>query len=304
METCIEVKNLTKDFGSTRAIDDVSFTVDRGEIVALLGPNGAGKSTTIDAILGFVRPTEGGVTLFGGSPREAIKSGQVAAVLQTGGLLRDLKVREVVELVASTYPDPTPVNEVLERANLGSLGDRMVGKCSGGEQQRVRFALALLAQPDLLLLDEPTAGMDVDGRQEFWSAMAAEAAEGATILFATHYLAEVEQFAPRTIVMHQGGIVADGATEEIRRRTADRTVTARFDLARIDAVVAELQALPAAQHVEVTGETISVGTADSDAVARAILGPLGGVDVQINVASLETAFMRLTTDSDHAGSTK
>ncbi len=298
MSTCVEVNGLTKDFdgGEKRAVDDVSFTVQEGEIVALLGPNGAGKSTTIDMILGFVTPTAGSVSLFGASPRQAVLDGKVAAVLQSGGLLRDLTVSETITLVASTYADPTPSAEVISRANLDGVIDSPVGKCSGGEQQRLRFALALLARPDLMLLDEPTAGMDVEGRHDFWNSMADEAAGGTTVLFATHYLAEVEQFSPRTIVLNHGRVVADGRTEDIRSRTADRTVSARFQPEAIPEIAATLRQLETVHEVTIQDDTLVVGAVDSDEVARLILGPLGGCDVNIGVASLETAFRRLTND--------
>ncbi len=298
MRTCIEATGLTKDFdgGQTRAVDDVTFHVEEGEIVALLGPNGAGKSTAIDMILGLAVPTAGSVRLFDTSPRQAILDGDVAAVLQSGGLLRDLTVAETVDLVASTYA-AAPASEVISRANLDRIVDSPVGKCSGGEQQRLRFALALLARPRLMLLDEPTAGMDVEGRHDFWDAMATEAEGGTTIMFATHYLAEVEQFSPRTIVLNHGQIVADGPTEIIRNRTADRTVSARFESGAILEAAAMLRTLETVHETTIEGDTLVVGAVDSDEVARLILGPLGGSEVTIGVASLETAFRRLTTDT-------
>ncbi|MDH4279199.1 MAG: ABC transporter ATP-binding protein [Acidimicrobiia bacterium] len=222
MEPCIQLRNLTKDFdspsaGTIRAVDGIDLDVGPGEIVALLGPNGAGKTSTIDLILGFIEPTAGDVAVFGRTPRQAVAEGRVSAVLQTGGLLRDLTVRETVELLASIHQAPTgpgsdPVADVLERTGLTGRADRLVKVCSGGEQQRLRFALALLADPDLLLLDEPTAGMDVDARQSFWAAMNVEADRGRTIVFATHYLQEAEDFARRTVLLSGGRIVADGPT--------------------------------------------------------------------------------------------
>ena len=228
METCIRLRSLIKEYGSTsagvvRAVDGIDLDVGSGEIVALLGPNGAGKTTTLDMILGFIEPSDGEVTVFGRSPRQAVADGKVSAVLQTGGLLRDLTVGETVELVASIYrqttgPGADTVADVLERTGLTERATRLVKSCSGGEQQRLRFALALLADPDLLLLDEPTAGMDVEARRSFWAAMETEADRGRTIVFATHYLQEAEDFARRTVLLSGGRIVADGPTDQIRRR--------------------------------------------------------------------------------------
>jgi ABC-2 type transport system ATP-binding protein len=301
METAIRLRGVAKHFGAAdatvRAVDGVDLDINPGEIVALLGPNGAGKTTTLDMVLGFTTATEGTVEVFGASPGDAIAAGRVAAVLQTGGLLRDLTVGETVELIASTYANPAPVIQVMERAGIAGLADRKVQACSGGEQQRLRFALALLADPDLLVLDEPTTGMDVQARQDFWDAMAAEARAGRTVVFATHYLAEAEDFAQRIVVMADGRVVADGPTDEIRRRASGRTVQARVDPARIDQVADALRALRPADRITVSGDRLTVATPDSDEVARRLLGDLGGRDLEITSASLEEAFVKLTTPS-------
>lgn len=296
--SCIALRGLTKVFGAgptaARAVNGIDLDVGRGEIVALLGPNGAGKTTTLDLILGFTRPTAGEVRVLDLAPRAAVAAGRVSAVLQTGGLLRDLTMEETVTLIASTYPAPPPVADVLARASLIPLAGRKVGACSGGEQQRLRFALALVADPDLLLLDEPTAGMDVEGRRLFWASMADEAARGRTIVFATHYLQEAEDFAVRTVLMAGGRIVADGPTDEVRRRASGRTVRARVAADRMAAVAALLQARPEVQTVAVDGDRLVVEATDSDAVARLLLTELGGRDLEIGAASLEAAFVRLT----------
>lgn len=309
MEHCIRLRGLTKVYGSgpsaTRAVDGIDLDVRPGEIVALLGPNGAGKTTTIDIILGFIAPTAGEVSVLGRSPRQAVADGCVSAVLQTGGLLRDLTVGETVDLIASTYPAPTPAHEVLRRAGLDDLADRKVQACSGGEQQRLRFALALLADPDLLLLDEPTAAMDVEARRTFWAAMAAEADAGRTIVFATHYLQEAEDFARRTVLIAGGRIVADGPTDEIRRQSSGRTVRARVAAERVGPTTALLDARADVRRIDVAVDVDGVGrlvveTADSDAVARLLLGELGGWDLEIEPASLEHAFVRLTSNLESA----
>ena len=178
-------------------------------------------------------------------PREAVVSGAVSAVLQTGGLLRDLTVRETVPMIASTYASHTPVDEVIDRAGLRTLADRRVSKCSGGEQQRLRFALALLPDPRLLVLDEPTAGMDVTARRDFWDTMHADASAGRTVVFATHYLEEADAFADRIVLVAGGRIVADGTTAEIRSQASGRTVSATLPAGSFGESVAALRRVEA-----------------------------------------------------------
>ncbi len=301
----IRLRGLQKTFtspdpeiGEVHAVGGVDLDIHTGEIVALLGPNGAGKTTTLDMVLGFTNPTSGSVEVFGLDPQTAVLGGRIAAVLQTGGLLRDLTVDETVELIASTHPDPRPADEVIERAGLTAVRQQRVQSCSGGEQQRLRFALALLGDPDLLVLDEPTTGMDVQARQEFWAAMRAEAEQGRTIVFATHYLQEAEDFAERTVLMANGRVVADGPTDRVRRDASSRRVTARVTDDRIEAVRAELVALDGVRSVTVERGRLLVESNDSDDIARRLLGPLGGTDLEIEAASLETAFIQLTRTGD------
>ncbi|WP_404382136.1 ABC transporter ATP-binding protein [Knoellia locipacati] len=294
----VELTALTKSFqsraGDVRAVRGIDLTIARGEVVAILGPNGAGKTTTLDLVLGLATPTSGAVRVLGRAPRDAVRAGEVSAVLQTGGLLRDLTVRETVELIASTYAVHAPVEDVLRRANLTALGRRGVSTCSGGEQQRLRFALALLPDPELLVLDEPTAGMDVSARHAFWESMHAEAAAGRTILFATHYLEEADSFASRIVLVAAGQVVADGPTDVVRGRALGRTVAARLDLDLVDAAATHLSAFPTVHDVRVDRDRLTVTTSDSDAVARALLTSLGGRDLEVTTGSLESAFLALT----------
>ena len=307
-EPCIRLRGVTKTFGSgseaKHAVAGLDLDIGTGEIVALLGPNGAGKTTTLDMVLGFTEPTGGTITVFGKTPAEAVRAGRVSAVLQTGGLLRDLKVIETVELVASLHAAPLRISEVLERAGIEAIANNKVQECSGGEQQRLRFALALLADPDLLILDEPTAGMDVQARRDFWAAMRAEADQGRTIVFATHYLQEAEDFAERTVLVANGRLVADGPTAQVRRHAAGRRLTVRFAPNTIEAATAALEALPGAFHIERLDDRLVVESAESDDIARLVLGDLGGFDLEIEPASLERAFIQLTnTDSTNTDST-
>ncbi|HET8593634.1 MAG TPA: ABC transporter ATP-binding protein [Intrasporangium sp.] len=311
------LRHLVKTFrghgGATvRAVDGIDLTVQPGEIVAFLGPNGAGKTTTLDMVLGLTQPTSGTALVHGRPPREAVRAGRVSAVLQSGGLLRDLTVRETVRMIASTYAARTPVDEVIDRAGLTALSDRRVSKCSGGEQQRLRFALALLPDPDLLVLDEPTAGMDVTARHQFWETMHADADLGRTVLFATHYLEEADAFADRIVLVANGRVIADGTTAEIRGRAAGRQVSARLpgderrpgderlpgDERR--AGLERLRTVAGVLDVNERGDRVVVTTTDSDRAALVLLTELRGQDLEISTASLDHAFMALTAEARQA----
>jgi ABC-2 type transport system ATP-binding protein len=294
----IELAHVAKAFRTpggerVRAVDGIDLTIRSGEVVALLGPNGAGKTTTLDMVLGLTSPSEGTVEVFGQPPRRAVNAGRVSAVLQTGGLLQDLTVRETVQMIASTFRDPAPVDAVIERAGLAPQGGRKVSKCSGGEQQRLRFALALLPDPDLLILDEPTAGMDVNARREFWRTMHVEATAGRTVVFATHYLEEADAFAHRTVFVSGGKVVADGPTEQIRSRASGRTISADV----LDtAILRTIREHPGVVDVDLTGHRLTVGvSADgSDELARLLLNGVAASNLEITTGSLESAFVALT----------
>jgi ABC-2 type transport system ATP-binding protein len=288
----VDARDITKSFGKVRAVDGVSLQVAPGEIVAFLGPNGAGKTTTIDMLLGLSHPDSGHVQVFGESPRGAIAHGLVSAVLQTGGLLKDITVRETLRLTASLFADTRPLDEVMRRAGITEIADRRVEVCSGGQQQRLRFAMALLSDPGLLILDEPTTGMDVEGRRSFWQAIRADAERGRTVLFATHYLDEADEYADRIVLMARGRIVADGTTSEIKNIVSGRVVHATLP----GADQLALAALPGVEDVELQGERISVRTKDSDAVARHLLTTTAARDVEITAQNLESVFLALTSD--------
>jgi ABC-2 type transport system ATP-binding protein len=291
----VALRGLTKRFGAVTAVDGLDLTIEPGEIVAFLGPNGAGKTSTIDLVLGLSRPDAGTVEVYGRAPRTAVAHGLVSAVMQTGGLLKELTVRETVELTATLFAHTRPVAEVLERAGITEIADRRVGKCSGGQQQRLRFAMALLPEPDLLILDEPTTGMDVEGRREFWAAIRADAERGRTVLFATHYLEEADAYADRIVLVSHGRVVADGTAAEIKARSSGRRLTATWaGITAADAVA--LRGLPGVEDVELRGDTVLLAARDSDAVARHLLTATPARDLQITSRGLEDAFLALTGD--------
>ncbi|HEV2374603.1 MAG TPA: ABC transporter ATP-binding protein [Streptosporangiaceae bacterium] len=293
----IELRGIHKHFGHVHAVKGVDLTVASGEIVAFLGPNGAGKTSTIDITLGLSRPGAGQVSVYGMAPRRAIAHGLVSAVMQTGGLLKDLTVGETVAYTASLFASPRPAQEVLTRAGIAKIADRRVEKCSGGEQQRLRFAMALVSDPDLLILDEPTTGMDVEGRRSFWAAIREDAERGRTVLFATHYLEEADAYADRIVLIRLGEIVADGTPAQIKALAACRTVRATLP----DASVAELRDIRGASDAEVRGDTVLIHCTDSDAVARHLLTRTQARDLEITTRGIEDAFLALT--GDHADAT-
>jgi ABC-2 type transport system ATP-binding protein len=295
----VDLVDVHKHFGSVQAVRGVTLGIDTGEIVALLGPNGAGKTTTIDMILGLSRPSSGSVTVYGLPPRQAISHGLISAVMQTGGLLKDLTVAETLQYTASLFVNTEPVEEVLRRAGITEIADRRVGKCSGGEQQRLRFAMALLPDPELLVLDEPTTGMDVEGRRAFWSSIRQDAAKGRTVLFATHYLEEADAYADRIILLRHGQVVADGTAAEIKALSAGRTVRATLP----GASEAELRQIPGVDSVELRGDTVLIQARDSDEVARYLLGQTKARDLEITARGIEDAFIALTADDDQPAST-
>lgn len=283
---------VTKRFGSVTAVDGMDLTIAPGEVVAFLGPNGAGKTSTIDIILGLATATTGEVDVYGMAPRKAIALGAVSAVMQTGGLLEEYTVGETVELTASLFSPARPIGEVLERAGIADIRDRRVGKCSGGQQQRLRFALALLPDPDLLILDEPTTGMDVEGRRDFWSAIRDDSQRGRTTIFATHYLEEADAYADRIVFVRKGRVVADGTAAEIKGLAAGRTLRATLP----GADQACLAALPGVESVDVRGASVLIHAADADAAARYLLTETAARDLEITSHNLEDAFVALTAD--------
>jgi ABC-2 type transport system ATP-binding protein len=298
--TGIRLDGLTKSFrtphGTVHAVRGIDVSIAPGETVALLGPNGAGKSTTIDMLLGLTRPDEGSVSLLGRTPRAAVDAGLVGAMLQTGGsLIRDLSVRELVTMMACLYPAPMDVEEVLHLTGIADVAEQRTQKLSGGQTQRVRFAAALVSDPEVLVLDEPTVAMDVEGRRGFWAAMRSFAARGRTVVFATHYLEEADAYADRAVLMAHGRVVADGPTTEIKARVGTRTIRATLP----EGDVERLAELPGVATAERHGEAVTLRCSDSDVAIRSLLDRYEDVrDIEIASAGLEEAFLELTGSED------
>jgi ABC-2 type transport system ATP-binding protein len=292
-QSAVDLDGVVKRFGTVTAVDGIDLRIRPGEVVALLGPNGAGKTTTVDMLLGLSRPTSGSVRIYGLPPQDAVALGRISAVMQTGGLLKDYTVEETVRLTAVLFGKPrSAVAAALDRAGIADIGGRLVGKCSGGQQQRLRFAMALLPDPDLLILDEPTTGMDVGGRREFWDAIREDAQGGRTVIFATHYLEEADAYADRIVLVRRGKIVADGTAAEVKALAAGRTVRATMS----GASLVDWSRVPGVESAEVRGDTIHLSGRDSDAIARHLLTRTEARDLEITSRNLEDAFLALTSE--------
>ena len=287
----IILSGLRKSYGHLRAVNSIDLTIKRGETVALLGPNGAGKTTTLDMMMGLTRPDSGSVSLFGMPPSRAAKAGLIGGMLQTGSPIDHLRVCELFTMVSSLYPRPLKVNDVLRLTGTQSYARRPTNRLSGGQTQRVRFGVALISNADLLVLDEPTAAIDVEGRREFWAAMREVAEAGKTVIFATHYLEEADAYAGRIVLIARGKIVADGPATEIKAKAGGRTI--RATLPAVD--VAQLAGLPGVTNVQRHGDAVALSTSNSDETVRALLGRFPETrDIEVQGAGLEEAFLALT----------
>ena len=296
----LEVSGLVKSFrapaGVVHAVRGVNLSIRAGEIVALLGPNGAGKSTTIDILLGLTDPDAGTVQLLGGPPRAATEAGHFVVMLQTGALIRDLSVRELVTMTASLFPAPLDVDDVLQLVGIQAIAERRTQKLSGGETQRVRFALALVPDPELLVLDEPTVAMDVEARHAFWQAMRRFADGGKTILFATHHLEEADAHADRAVLLAEGRVVAAAPTNELKAMVGRRTI--RTTLPEVPNVGL---LLPGVESVERHGDLVVLLCTDADLALRALLDAFPEAhNIELASAGLEQAFLTLTSSNGAA----
>ena len=289
-------------YGRHLALDRLGLEVQRGETLALLGPNGAGKSTTIAVLLGLLRPQSGTVQVLGVSPRRAVAQGRVGAMLQSGsgsGLPPGVRVGEALRLVRRLYRYPAAFDLTVERAGIGSLLRCRTDRLSGGQAQRVRFAIAIAGDPEVVFLDEPTSAMDVESRRSFWQMMREFGRQGRTTVFATHHLAEADEIADRVVVLNHGQVVADGPGATLKAAVTSRRL--RFVVDHPDPRTLDL--LEGVTDVEVRGTTVSLDSFDADATLRALVHE--GVafrDLEVTGAGLEQAFMALTECVDRVGS--
>ncbi|EPD59824.1 hypothetical protein HMPREF1211_05359 [Streptomyces sp. HGB0020] len=290
----VAFRGVVKQYGSVRAVDGIDLTIARGESVALLGPNGAGKSTTIGILLGLVPPDEGTVEVFGKRPEQAMRAGHLGAMLQEGKMIPRVTVRELVGFVRQTYRDPLPLAEVLDLAQLTGIAGQRVDRLSGGQAQRVRFALALAGNPDLVVLDEPTAALDVESRRELWAAMQRYAERGNTVLFSTHYLEEADTSADRVVVIAAGKVVADDTPARIKNMIEGRTVSFVPRGAQEG-----YELLPGVTGVQFHGGRVHLRTTESDRTVHALARADAFDDLEVSGVGLEEAFIALTHGARH-----
>lgn len=299
----IEIHDLCKSFGPVRAVDGLSLTVPRGQILAFLGPNGAGKSTTLDMVLGFSQPDSGSLRVLGSSPAEVVSTGRVGAVLQNGGLVPGYTVGQTLEVVASLQATAPDIDDVVAQTRLGDLLRRRVSKLSGGEKQRLRLALALLPDPDLLVLDEPTTGLDVTARAAFWETMRLQGAKHQrTVVFATHYLQEAADFADRIIIIDRGRLSANGTVDQVQALGTGTSVTATWPgltgEAELRHALAGLES--GLLSVTVHGEHLELLTTGPDDVARRLLTTTPASHLGISAPSLDDVFSALVASPQEA----
>ena len=293
----VSFDNVSKRYGNLQAVDGLTLELRHGETVALLGPNGAGKSTSLDMLLALRKPSAGRITMFGSDPYHAVKSGRVGAMLQSGGLMPEVTVRELVTLLTKVHPNPEPVEVTLKRAGVAQFADQRVDRLSGGQTQRVRFALAICGKSELIVLDEPTTAMDVETRRTFWASMKEEVAQGRTLLFATHYLEEADQAADRILVINRGRLLADGTPAEIKSRAGARRVSFRLD--KVDEPF--LLGLPGLVNLEVRHDVVQIQSSDSDATLYAVLDAgYRPREIEVQSLGLEQAFIAITSEDDRA----
>ena len=298
----IALSDLRKTFGAVQAVNGLDLSVGPGEVVAFLGPNGAGKSTTLDMVLGLTQPTSGTVRVLGSTPRRAVAQGRIGAVLQDGGLTDNFTVAETLRATASMQSHRGDLGDLVRQTDLAGILRRQVERCSGGERQRLRLALALMTAPALLVLDEPTAGMDVTSRIAFWDTMRSQSHSGRTIVFATHYLEEASSFADRIVIIASGRLVADGSVDQIRAMGEGALVTASWpgltpqDLDRAWAAAAERVPVLAASLLSrtVRGEHLEIRTTAPDDVARWLLTATPAENLGVSATSLDDVFTALT----------
>jgi ABC-2 type transport system ATP-binding protein len=287
----VHMRGVAFRHGPTQVLTGLDLDIERDKVTVLLGPNGAGKTTTIRLMLGLLKPAEGEVRLFGADPARREARRRVGVMMQVAKVPETLRVREHIDIFRSYYPHPLSQAALIDLAGLGGLEGRLFGQLSGGEQQRVLFALALAGDPDLLFLDEPTVGMDVETRRAFWGQIRALRDQGRSILLTTHYLEEADALADRVVVLNSGRIVADGSPAQIKQHTRGRRITCRSRLTE-----AAVCAIPAVETASRDGDTLTVTTDRLEAVLRILLDPTLS-DLEITGAALEDAFVAVTANA-------
>lgn len=288
-----QLRNVTKNYGNVPALSNVSLDIHSGELLALLGPNGAGKTTAVKLLLGLLKPSAGTVRVFGGDPAQPETRLHIGAMLQDAAIPETLRVREHIDLFSSYYPQPLPAPEVLAISDLEGIQHRKVGDLSGGQKRRVLFALALCGNPDILFLDEPSVGMDVEARRLLWVEIRKLVAAGKTILLTTHYLEEADALANRIVVINKGKIVAHGTPADIKSQTLGRRIRCVTRLS-----IADVQGIPGVVEVSADREAIEIQTSNAEPIIREMMArdpSLSGLEV--TSAGLEDAFLALTSDS-------
>lgn len=291
--TIAGLHSVTKTYGQTRALDNFSFRLVPGEVVALLGPNGAGKTTAVRLLLGLIAPTSGTVRVLGRDPRDADARTRIGAMLQVARVPEVLRVSELIDLFRSYYPQPLPVAEVIRIAKLEGLESRLFGKLSGGQKQRALFGLSICGNPDLVFLDEPTTGLDIESRRALWDEVRALSAAGKTVLLTTHYLEEADALANRVVVINHGKTVCEGTPSEIRSRVSGRRIRC---ITKLDPVF--LASLPSVSDVKQDREALVITAEAAEEVIREMLQrdrTLSGLE--IHSPALEDAFLALTSQA-------
>jgi ABC-2 type transport system ATP-binding protein len=290
-QPAVELIHASKRYGEVQAVSDVSFAIEPGEVVAMLGPNGAGKTTSISLMLGLRNPTSGSVRLFGLNPKDLKARSRIGVMLQESGVPGMLRVREIVDLFRSYYPAPLSTGEAIAMAGLEEKAQSLVKDLSGGQHQRLYLALAVCGDPDALFLDEPTVGMDVEGRRRFLEEIAALAAKGRTVVLTTHYLEEADQLARRIIVIDRGQVIADSTPAEIKGRVAGKRIT--FTI-QSPAAESQFGGLPL-NSIQVEDHRVRLLTNDPESVLRELFrrGIEMG-DLEVSGADLEEAFVAMT----------
>src|SRR5450432_293368 len=291
------LEGVSKNYGDIKALRAVDFSVGAGEIVALLGPNGAGKTTAVKLLLGLLQPNAGQVRVFGGDPTNPETRMRTGAMLQVGRVPETLRVREHIDLFSSYYEKPMPMAEVLAAAGLEKLSERKFGDLSGGQRQRVLFALAICGNPDLLFLDEPTVGLDVEARRMLWDEIRRMVGRGKTVLLTTHYLQEADALADRVAVINQGEIIAQGTPAEIKAKTSGKRIRCITSLS-----IASIRQIAGVTDAKEDREAIEIHAVEAEPVVRELLArdlKLSGLE--ITSAGLEEAFLALTQDHGENG---